>query len=908
MYHIVKAKFAARNPTTPERSLLDSFTCLLDISNTDNFEHVWKVINECDLDFNLAAERLLSRPPPPLHLPPDARHISAGSVAASTVAVASPLLPKCDEKFPFASGLLSPRPSVPLRSPPDAKGSQSGFLSSRDVKLSSPKRQCIDFPSQISSPATAPCHKEDSPSQDFIGLFDVPAADKPIDPEVTRQAKILHTNFLSKVQAENISGLHDMACSEFNLICDAVCGKEKKTHEKGVVCELNRIGVFQNIQQLALSGQLWSFVPISNFEFTMTSSTPTSLLKSSLSPAIYSVELLPQFKKEHEHKASVSGSVYHYVKLNSFGLSLKLEYHPNSSVEPSTFTEMLFPFSCFADQTDDRTITSPSLIFRIKSSSDIRTDSAFGSMYSWMGKPKLPSISQLSLFFVNSRDAQTLLNVISSLRKCRSPHALDIARLSQPVSTASIKNFNFFSDPWHLARALFDEKLLADVQAEAGYLQHLNSPLRTADTKFVLRIKYPPFLMPMMMRAKVRMQLSSWHRERPNVRELFDQLLKCELVSRVFPFLNSGVRKDSRSPHNIFEFPDLYISSMSQEEITVVFYHNSEVGTTIPHALSRYLKSAFRERASGNLVMTFDDHLSDEGKGIVNRRPLPAPQRADSAVPSNSSSSSSEWMNYLALTDADVAPESHLPSFFLQSLLPSQRQSLNFMIDIEKRPCSNHLYRELEIDEGLSATEMTGKFSEPVEHARFFSLCTINGAKFVSSPPKKTGGLFCDPMGSGKTRTCIAMIAATLEASRELTSARSKEACNLILVPPNVLGHWIRELESCFGIQDLEKRGSYIGPNISIAVVHGTLSSQKHKFLEITYDVILTTYQTFNSRCDRGRGNRGQLSCSIPLSYYRIFCDEAHVLRRNIHSLGSATFDSIWFVTGTSVAIFNCVC
>jgi hypothetical protein len=64
MYQIVKARYFAKNPSAGPHSLLESFTCLLHIANTDDSDYVWQVINECDLDFNLAAEMLLSKPHP----------------------------------------------------------------------------------------------------------------------------------------------------------------------------------------------------------------------------------------------------------------------------------------------------------------------------------------------------------------------------------------------------------------------------------------------------------------------------------------------------------------------------------------------------------------------------------------------------------------------------------------------------------------------------------------------------------------------------------------------------------------------------------------------------------------------------------------------------------------------------
>jgi hypothetical protein len=686
---------------------------------------------------------------------------------------------------------------------------------------------------------------------------------------------------LSKIQTGSISGLQELACLEFNMLCDTVCAKENvkgRDYVKDLVCELKRLDSFKHLQQFALSGQLWSFVPIENVTF-------------------HGAPIIHQFSSETPVER---GHVYRYVKLSSFGLCVKIEYLPKTTNEASMFTEILFPFSCFVLASSvDQIAGSVNLILRVNSPSDIRTDSALGSTYPWKGHnpPSSPPLSLVNLHFYDNREAHTLQAHMGALRSCRSPHAIDISVLSQPLQSLSFKSqFNFLSDPWHLARALFDQQELSRIRENAEYEQYIPD-VALPDSKFALRFKYPPFLMPVMMRAKERMQLTSWSRERIYLRILFDRLLKRELVNRLFPFVNSGVKNDQRVPHSFFDIPSLYISSISEEEIIVVFYYNSQLssGSAFPHPLLSHLRSNLKERTSGKVVHNFDDHLALEGQRIVSRRPLPVPEGAVNLA--NSSNSTSEWMKYLALTDADVAPESHAPSFFLQSLLPSQQQSLDFMIDIEKRPCSQHLFMELDIDESLAATDIASKYRD-VNHARFFSLCSINGNKFVSSPPQKTGGFLCDPMGSGKTRTCIAMIASTLANTRDLTAARSKQACNLILVPPNVLGHWIRELESCFGVSDLEKRGFHIGPHISIAVVHGTCNSQRHNFSLMTYDIVLTTYQTFSSRSCRKTYSQPQ----IPPSYYRVFCDEAHILRSKTGSgVIYATFDSIWFVTGTSM-------
>lgn len=860
MYHVVKARFLAKNPTG-ERSLLENFTVLLDIANTDNSEYVWKVVNECDLDFNMAAERLLLRPPPPFDSSP--------------------------------SALLGQRFTLPHSSPPSKTHILIPDLSSTAVSdfsssglPSSPKRlkvSEIQMPSPATAPKVAPSVTSVVGNQPVAAFFERSSfasikQTHSIPSDVIRQAERLHKRMSDQIQAEGISCLRELACLEFNLLCDAVSGK---TSDSGVVSELNKRGAFSNAQQLAMSGELWSFVPISNFE--LSGAEVHVRHKFSKSANDQSISL-------HRREA-----VCHYVKLNSHGLFLKLEYKQVASGQAPLITDIFVPFLSFAQAPEDKIISVAQLSFRIKVPSDIVVDSAFSSIYSSMGST--PSVSLLVLSFFDISEAQTLYNDIVSLRKCHSPHALDISKLAQPVPALSSKKFNLniFSDAWRLARVVFDEKLLAELRANEDWMPHVPMPL-SCDIKFVMRFKYPSFLMPVMMRAKARMRSSSWSRDCQAIGKLFDRLIRRELVARAFPFLNAGVDSEKQSIHGFFEIPSLFISSIAEDEITVVFYHNS-TNSGIPHAMSNYLNFNLKERASGKIINTFNDYLACQGALIMSRQPLPPPNLG--AVPANSAStanSTSEWMKYLALNDADVAPESELPSFFHQSLLPSQRQSLNFMIEMEKRPCSDHLFKELEVDESLAASEITHSnltFRTPVQHSRFFSLCSINSSKFVSSPPQMKGGLLCDPMGSGKTRTCIAMIAATLAVSRGFMSASSKQACNLILVPPNVLGHWIRELESCFGIQHLEKRGFHIGPNVSIALLHGTL---KPDFRSNSYDIVLSTYNTFNSR----KGHPG-----FPLKYYRVFCDEAHAFRngtRRQHGINDIEYDSIWLVTGLTVS------
>lgn len=894
MYHIVKAKFATRNPSAGEQSLLESFACLLDIANTDNYEHVWKVINDCDLDFNEAAERLLSQPAP-FPSPPAVRTMTEGSAAISTGTISTPpttirsACPDLDRSSSLSApaGILSPDVLAPKKQ--RCEFSSTASSSSSAMVAAGPSIFGLGSAAVPIGPVSGSSSTFKSSSSVNASIFssasNVTGGHSIAHPQVLQQANIFFRNLSHKIQSDGVSNLQDLACLEFNLFCDVVSGKPT---DSGIVSELNKLGAFANLQQLALSGQLWSFVPIYRFQFS-------------------GAELLPKFLNAGNtasHRGVVPAVSYH-IKLNSFGLSLKLEYTPIARDEASMVTEILLPFSCFADPLNrsNTSDTVTTLTCSINRHNDIRTDSVFSSMFLWKGKPNSsPPISFVSVRFFDIREADAFQRDANSLRNCQSPHALDFPKLSQPVMRASSystvlskMSFNFFSDPWYFARVIFDEKLVAEVKANesCGIIPDILGP----DIKFVLRFKYPAFLMPALMRAKERMKLSSWCRDKHAIGFIFERLLKRESIARVFPFLNSGMNSEVQMTHNFFEIPSLYITSLGEEEMTVVYYH-SVYSSHMPSPLLYYLKSFLKDRASGKDLNTFDNHLASEGQRIMSRKARIVSEGAAPANPAHSSqntaNSTSEWMNYLALTDADVAPQSLVPSFFLQTLLPSQQQSLNFMVEIEKRPCSNHLFVQFEVDDQLAATEFPGKYQRPIQHARYYSLCPTNETRFVSSPPQVTGGLLCDPMGSGKTRICIAMIAATLAVSRNLTASGSKEACNLILVPPNVLGHWIRELESCFGIQNLEKQGFHIGPNISIALAH---SSKKHDLFTTTYDIVLTTYQTFNSRANTWRGNRAP--GSIPLKYHRVFCDEAHIFRNKGGSgMYHATYDSIWLVTG----------
>jgi hypothetical protein len=177
-------------------------------------------------------------------------------------------------------------------------------------------------------------------------------------------------------------------------------------------------------------------------------------------------------------------------------------------------------------------------------------------LFNWKGKGKgqpSPPISRISIFCNDSREPVSLEKDIIALKNGKSPHALDLSRMSTPLpklneGLAKNCNFHMFCDPFHLAMVLFDESLLLELKAENPYA--LPSPSRdVADIKFVLSFKFPSFLLPVMMRAKAKMQLVTWSRDRPLVSKLFDRLIKVRIVApRPLPPHDSAIIPFSLSP------------------------------------------------------------------------------------------------------------------------------------------------------------------------------------------------------------------------------------------------------------------------------------------------------------------------------------------------------------------------
>ena len=123
------------------------------------------------------------------------------------------------------------------------------------------------------------------------------------------------------------------------------------------------------------------------------------------------------------------------------------------------------------------------------------------------------------------------------------------------------------------------------------------------------------------------------------------------------------------------------------------------------------------------------------------------------------------------------------------------------------------------------------------------------------------------------------MIATTLAVTRAASSISSKEACNLILVPPNVLGHWIREIESS---SHLTPHTSHLTPHTSHLTPH--LSLQVALEFRILKSVASTKDPTSQSQlCMESAAH----SLTFPLTHSTLFCLPIKLSTRALATRGS---------------------
>jgi len=163
---------------------------------------------------------------------------------------------------------------------------------------------------------------------------------------------------------------------------------------------------------------------------------------------------------------------------------------------------------------------------------------------------------------------------------------------------------------------------------------------------------------------------------------------------------------------------------------------------------------------------------------------------------------------------------------------------------------------------GLFAKRVTGDPNGPGVFRRLFPETSF---AYVKNPENMftTGGFLCDDVGMGKTRQIIELVRATFVPGTIAT---------LIIVPPNVIDQWRREIE-------------LIWPDCRLAIFHGKYKrSADISSYERTraYHIVLTT---------------PRMESSIPNSKWeRIVIDESHIIKCASHR---HTAGKKWLVTAT---------
>lgn len=132
-----------------------------------------------------------------------------------------------------------------------------------------------------------------------------------------------------------------------------------------------------------------------------------------------------------------------------------------------------------------------------------------------------------------------------------------------------------------------------------------------------------------------------------------------------------------------------------------------------------------------------------------------------------------------------------------------------------------------------------------------------------------TGGFLCDPMGSGKTSSVVALIAAN-------PGRPGDPRATIVVCPSSVIGQWAREIQAT-------------APDLAVCTYHGkTRAGLSAAHLVQNFDVVLTTYTTY------------VLSIPVlgPVRWHRAVFDEAHAMSAQF-AARSPESDRRWCVTAT---------
>lgn len=162
------------------------------------------------------------------------------------------------------------------------------------------------------------------------------------------------------------------------------------------------------------------------------------------------------------------------------------------------------------------------------------------------------------------------------------------------------------------------------------------------------------------------------------------------------------------------------------------------------------------------------------------------------------------------------------------------------------------------------------------------------GVRFLSAREKARkygrGGLLADDMGLGKTIQSIALILL----NKQTVSGAPKTT--LVVCPLAVMEQWKEEIMR-------------MAPKLKVMTHQGPKRTSDVSTL-MSYDVVITTYDTVSSECRN-------VGCSRPLferEFYRIIADEAHTFRNSTTRLAKAMMqlrtvnnDRKWALTGTPI-------
>ncbi|KAK6343428.1 hypothetical protein TWF730_011017 [Orbilia blumenaviensis] len=244
-----------------------------------------------------------------------------------------------------------------------------------------------------------------------------------------------------------------------------------------------------------------------------------------------------------------------------------------------------------------------------------------------------------------------------------------------------------------------------------------------------------------------------------------------------------------------------------------------------------------------------------------------------------------------SLEKVQVLEETEADPRITTSLLPHQKQGLNFMLQKEGD-------RTYEQDDGTSFWKM--KFSPG--GARMYHN-VITGQHTRSKPQSCLGGILADDMGLGKTLTVLSLIVTTLQDAiafgrKQKTSAASDHDLSvmyakstLLICPLSVLVNWEDQI-----------RAHIVPDAISYYVYHG--NNRLSDLNELAkYDMVITTYALAAS--DFGKAQKDNSGVLQKIHWFRIVLDEAHTIREQntVQSKAICNMEASrrWAVTGTPV-------